>query len=141
MGGIMNNADSGSEQRPSASPLTGKSAKILMLDDEESLITLFTRICKKRGHILEGVETAEEAIKLLSEKEFDVILVDMNLIWMNGVQALEMIRSAGFSTPAIVFSCAVSADEIEALKPLGVVGIMDKNLNNQALFDLIDKLA
>ena len=133
-------ADSGSVQTPGGSPESGKSARILMLDDEESLITLFTRICKKRGHVLEGAENVEDALELLSTKPFDVILVDMNLIWMNGVQALELVRKKGFSTPAIVFSCAVSAEEIEDLKPLGVVGILDKNLNNQALFDLINTL-
>jgi DNA-binding NtrC family response regulator len=117
-----------------------QSAQILMLDDEESLITLFTRICKKRGHFLSGAADVEAALKSLAEKEFDVLLVDMNLIWMNGVQALQIIRQAGYTTPAIVFSCAVSADEIEELKPLGVIGIMDKNLNNQALFDLITNL-
>jgi len=118
----------------------GSSAQILMLDDEESLITLFARICKKRGHFLSGAADVEAALKSLAEKEFDVLLVDMNLIWMNGVQALQLIRRAGYSTPAIVFSCAVSAEEMEDLKPLGVIGIMDKNLNNQALFDLISTL-
>jgi DNA-binding NtrC family response regulator len=116
-----------------------KKAAILMVDDEESLRTLYARICKKRGHLLEGAENVEEALQLLSRQSFDVILMDMNLQWMNGIQALQMIRDAGFSTPAIVFSCLVGYEDLESMQPLGVVGVMDKSFNNDALFELINR--
>ncbi len=118
---------------------TALAAKILMVDDEESLRTLYARICKKRGHYLVGAENVEEALQHLSQQSFDLILMDMNLQWMNGVQALQMIRDAGFSTPAIVFSCSVGYEDLESLQPMGVVGIMDKSFNNEALFELINR--
>jgi len=122
-----------------ANQTTRNSARILMLDDEESLRTLFSRICRKRGHVLTGVETLEEALQALSEQEFDLMLMDMNLIWLTGIQALEQIRAAGYQLPAIIFSCAVELEDLNSMKHLGVIGIMDKSHNNEALFELIDK--
>ncbi|MDD4309157.1 MAG: PAS domain S-box protein [Candidatus Cloacimonetes bacterium] len=115
-------------------------AEILMLDDEESLRTLMQRVCTRRGHRLTGAGTLEEAMQALAKQQFDVMLIDMHLFCMDGVQALEQIRAAGITTPAIVFSGSVSQQEKEALKPLGVLKIMEKNFNNLPLLQLIEGL-
>ena len=116
------------------------SAEILMLDDEDSLRTLMQRVCTRRGHSFTGAANLEDALLALSQKKFDVLLVDMHLFCMDGVHALEQIRKAGITTPAIVFSGAINPEEREALKPLGVVKIVEKAISNLPLLQLIDDI-
>ncbi|PKN72431.1 MAG: hypothetical protein CVU50_07630 [Candidatus Cloacimonetes bacterium HGW-Cloacimonetes-3] len=117
-----------------------RSANILMLDDEEGIRKLFERSCLKRGHNFTGVELLSDALLALAEKQFDVMMIDMHLVGMNGVQALKSIREAGINTPAIVFTGAIRAEDSEALKPLGVIKTVEKSFDNEPILIYIEGL-
>lgn len=113
-------------------------ARILMLDDEDGIRTLFERACKKRGHIFCGFSTLDEALASLSNAVYDVLLVDMNLIGMDGEHALRKIRESGVNTPAIILSGAIHPEMKEKLQSLGVVDTVEKSFDNQPLLQFIE---
>ncbi len=117
-----------------------KKVRILMLDDEESIRMLIERISTKRGHCFQSAGNVEDAIKVLSQNPFDVIIIDMKLIGMNGIEAMQFIRNAGYTLPAIAFTGALKQDDIEQLKPLGVVKFIEKSLHNLPLILCIEEL-
>ncbi len=116
------------------------SANIFMLDDEEGIRRLFERSCIKRGHSFKGVGLLPDALKVLAEKQFDVMLIDMHLVGMDGVHALKIIREAGISTPAIFFTGAIHIEDREALKPLGVIKTVEKSFDNEPVLKYIEGL-
>ncbi|MFO7560213.1 MAG: response regulator [Desulfobacterales bacterium] len=66
--------------------------KVLFVDDEiEFLETLIKRI-KKRGITASGVKSGEEAIGFLSENQADIVVLDVRMPGMDGIQTLRKIK-------------------------------------------------
>jgi two-component system phosphate regulon response regulator OmpR len=111
-----------------------------MLDDEDGIRHLFERACLKRGHSFTGAATLQEALTALAGQQFDVLLIDMQLVGMNGTQALQKIREEKINTPAIVLTGAVRPEYREALKHLGVIKTVEKSFDNLPLLKYIEEL-
>ncbi|MDD2227890.1 MAG: PAS domain S-box protein, partial [Candidatus Cloacimonetes bacterium] len=121
-------------------PATQKRAvNIFMLDDEDGIRTLFERACTKRGHNFTGAAILSEALTAMSQTPFDILLVDMHLIGMDGFYALTKIRGAGITTPAIIFSGAVSQEDSAAMKALGVIKAIEKSFDNTPVLVFIEE--
>lgn len=121
-----------------AEPQTKSHAEIFMLDDDDSIRMLFQRSCKKRGHNFAGAATPEEALEILAGNSFDILLVDRNLIGLSGIEALQQIRAAGFTTPAIIFTGADTGEDKHTFKALGVLKVMEKSFDNLPVFQFIE---
>ena len=65
---------------------------VLLVEDEEDYREVLRTRLTKRGFQVEGVTTAELALDLLQQRDFDVVVLDVRLPRMTGVQALEKIR-------------------------------------------------
>ncbi|MDY0152423.1 MAG: PAS domain S-box protein [Candidatus Cloacimonas sp.] len=112
--------------------------EILMLDDEESIRILLQRACQKKGHHLTGCGTLEEALQVLSAKTFDMLLLDMHLSGINGIQALKKIRDGGFKIPVIVLTGAINPADADALACMGAIKTLEKSFDNQPLLNFIE---
>ncbi len=119
-------------------PETKTHAEIFMLDDDDSIRMLFQRSCKKRGHNFTGAATPEEALVILAGNTFDILLVDRNLIGLSGIEALQQIRAAGFTTPAMIFTGADTGEDEHTYKALGVLKVMEKSFDNLPVFQFIE---
>ncbi|MDP2174056.1 MAG: response regulator, partial [Candidatus Cloacimonadaceae bacterium] len=117
-----------------------RTAAILMLDDDENIRELVKRSCAKRGHSFVGAGNLEEALTSLSTQEFDILLVDLQLIGMSGIKALQKIREAGFTTPAIILSGSPGQIDDNFLIPLGVTKTIEKSADNLPLVLCIEEL-
>ncbi|MDD4939025.1 MAG: response regulator [Candidatus Omnitrophica bacterium] len=70
----------------------GKNIKILVVDDEESIRKLMTYILRERGFIVRDAGNGEEALDRVAEDKPDIILLDLAMPRMNGLQAYERLR-------------------------------------------------
>lgn len=117
---------------------SGKSPyRILVLDDETGIRNLLVRSCEKYGFICQGVARADSAIAELKQKDYNLLLVDLNLEEFDGVQAIRLIRKAGFSVPIIVLSGMIQPGILDELRPLGVINAIEKSFDSKALLDYI----
>lgn len=66
---------------------------VLLVEDEEDFREVLGTRLTKRGFSVQGVTTAEEGLQLLAQREFDVVVLDVRLPRMTGVQALREIRA------------------------------------------------
>ena len=62
--------------------------KILLVEDEEMIRELYARQLTKAGFFVKAVETGEEGLKALQEDIFDLLLLDIMLPGINGLQML-----------------------------------------------------
>ena len=67
-------------------PGTGRSARILIVDDEPFILELLSEMLKLLGHAPMGCSSPEKALTLLDEHSFDVVLSDFRMPRMNGEQ-------------------------------------------------------
>ena len=66
--------------------------KILVVDDERSVIKLMENVFRKQGYDTRSAESAEEALEILETEKIHVMFLDLNLPGMNGVELCREIR-------------------------------------------------
>lgn len=67
-------------------------SSILIADDDEYIGKLLEKILVKEGYEVEAVESGDEAIKEISRKHFDVLLLDICMKGINGINAIPLIK-------------------------------------------------
>ncbi|MDD4668116.1 MAG: PAS domain S-box protein [Candidatus Cloacimonetes bacterium] len=117
---------------------TSNSYKLMILDDEEGICKLFQRSSTKRGHHCDAANTISEAIGLLSQNNYDMLLIDMNLKAISGPEAIRKIRDIGCKTPIIVLSGIIQSSYLEQLKDLNIVKIFEKGFDNTPILKFIE---
>jgi CheY-like chemotaxis protein len=83
------------------------------------------------------VDSSAAALAALAGQSFDVLLVDMNIPGTDGVRVLREIRAAGHTAPAIVLTGDVTSADMEVLRPLGAVLVMQKSSDSGPLLQAI----
>jgi PAS domain S-box-containing protein len=90
-------ATSAPVQRPAVAPPAGRAQlqghSVFVVDDEESIRELVQEGLSARGMIVEGAASSEEALTLLPQRTYDIVLCDYNLPGMNGDQFFEKLRA------------------------------------------------
>jgi two-component system, NtrC family, response regulator AtoC len=90
---------------------------VLIVDDDESMRHMLTVILKDRGYEARGVAGAEEALKELEARDFDVVLSDVRMPKMDGIALLKEIHRRQPELTVVVMSAYGTTDTaIEAMK-------------------------
>ena len=66
--------------------------KILVVEDEEYIRDLYVQILQKEGYLVDSASDGEEAFMKMSKKEYDLILLDIILPKIDGLQVLEKLK-------------------------------------------------
>jgi len=91
------------------------SARILVVDDEPQIRRVMRATLVSRGYVVSDARSGEEALDKLREEKFDLVLLDMNMPGMGGLEACRIIRD-GSDTPIIILSIRnAEKDKVEAL--------------------------
>ncbi len=78
--------------------------KILLVDDEESIHLLYREELEEEGYEVHSDLTGEEALERLGIVKPDLIILDINMPGMNGIEALRQIKEIDSSIPVILCS-------------------------------------
>jgi signal transduction histidine kinase len=110
--------------------LLEQTGRILVVDDEETIINLFRDVLNGTGFDVFGATSEEEALKLYREKIFDLALTDIFLNGRNGIELLKEMKKIQPETPVVVMSgnptlklavCALRAGAYDFLiKPVDI---------------------
>jgi signal transduction histidine kinase/DNA-binding response OmpR family regulator len=118
---------------------------LLLVEDNAMNQFVAIQILKKWNVKVESAINGKHALALLEKREFDVILMDLQMPEMDGYETTELIRNSSskvinHQVPII----AVSADAFEETKEkalaLGMNGFVTKPINKQELFNVLAKL-
>ncbi len=121
--------ESGKAAKP-ASDLTG--ARILVVDDVEDNRHLLTRRLNREGYRdIAMAADGEEALALIAETAFDLVLLDVMMPKCDGYQVLERLRADGrlHELPVIVISALNEIDSVVRCIQLGAVDYLPKPFN------------
>jgi two-component system nitrogen regulation response regulator NtrX len=103
-------------------------ARILIIDDEQSIRTTLSNILADEGHTTVTCESGEEGIASFARDEFDLVILDLWLPGIDGMTVLERIRNAG-GPPVIVISGHGNVDTAVRATRLGAYDFMEKPLS------------
>jgi len=112
--------------------------KILVVEDNKINQTITKKIIEKNNGKCTLVDDGFQALEVLDNEEFDVILMDINMPLMNGFETTRKIRQKGIQTPIIALT-AFAKDEItEEAISAGMNDIMIKLFESIILFQVIN---
>lgn len=112
----------------------GPQRRILIVDDEQELTrTLGDFLLTRDYRVLEAF-TAEEALARLQQTPVDMVLLDLRLPKIDGIEVLKAIRRHDQQLPVIVVT-AFAAEYAEALATSGATRVLEKPLSVAALLD------
>jgi len=103
--------------------------KVLVVDDEAAVRDLFADLLKEEKCMVKTAASAEEALDLVSKEDFEVVLLDIKLPGMNGIEALKKIKAEKPKT-IVVMITGFGYDEglIAKSKEYGCSGYIGKNM-------------
>jgi DNA-binding NtrC family response regulator len=78
--------------------------KILIVDDEPEILHTLARILSRRGYTVNIAEGGEGARKALDETVFDLVISDMAMEDLNGLELLKIVRATDSTTPFIIIT-------------------------------------
>ena len=115
--------------------------RILIVDDEEQVRRLLSRLLENNGYSCETAQDAAEATAVMGAKQFDLLLTDMN---MPGDSGLDLIRAASAVQPDIATVMVTGMDDREianAALELGAYGYIIKPFqSNEILISVTNAL-
>ncbi|PYV30333.1 MAG: DNA-binding response regulator [Acidobacteria bacterium] len=116
------------------------SGAILVVDDEERQREIYRDILEDEGYAAETAPSGEAALQLLAQKRFDLVLTDLNLTGMTGVQLLKEILAADPTIAVVLITGYPSIQSaIEATKR-GVYQYLEKPVDRDTLLGVVDEV-
>jgi len=100
--------------------------KILYIDDEVEACKLIMKFLDARGFGVIVSFTAESGYDMVKTWEPDVVLVDIKLIGMSGIEFIEKIQKEGIQTPCIVITGYPERIAEVEMKELNIAGYFTK---------------
>lgn len=114
------------------------SANILVVDDEQNIRLTLSALLRRVGHTVTTASSGEEAVSLFSTQSFDMMLVDLQMPGINGIQVVEALRARGLDTDVIVLTGHGSLESaIEGIHQ----GIFDYMLKTSDPAQIIERVA
>ena len=77
---------------------------VLIVDDDESVRTTLFKVIRSNGLDAELASSGEQALQMVRKKQYDLILLDVNMNGMDGFAVVQQLRSQGIKTPVIIVS-------------------------------------
>ena len=115
--------------------------RILMVEDDEAVATAMRLMLAGEGMNVYETDLGEEAIELVVKwYRYDLLLLDISLPDMSGLQVLRKWRAAGVTTPVLVVAAATDREIALAFEG-GADGFIAKPFHRDALLSDIRRLA
>ncbi len=114
-------------------------AKVLLVDDEEDFLSTLAERLEARGLKVNTVTSGEQAVAKAEKEGFDLIVLDLAMPGMDGLETLKRIKAKQPDAEIIILSGQGSIKtSIEAMK-LGAEDFMEKPVNISELLDKISE--
>ncbi|OGP52689.1 MAG: hypothetical protein A2Y65_07180 [Deltaproteobacteria bacterium RBG_13_52_11] len=106
---------------------------ILVVDDEPSMRTTLSILLKREGYQVSQASDGVEAIKMLEPGEYDMVLTDLKMEGVDGIELLRHVRAAAPQTEVLIFTAyGTIATAVEAMK-LGAYDYIGKPFDEEEL--------
>ena len=114
--------------------------RVLIVDDEANMRRTLCDILRDDGYDVVAAATGEEAVELCSTERFDIVLMDVRMPGIDGVEAFRQIRRHQEAVRVIMMSAFSLEDLKQAALDEGAIAFLSKPLDVQKTIRLIDEV-
>ena len=118
--------------------------KILIVDDDRTWLHLLKNILSKAGHdVIAAISGKEALLRVFSnsnEKEFDLLITDLHMPQINGIELIDRLKSAGVGIPIVVLSGSADGEMRTKLTQKGCLECLLKPINSKELVKKVNRI-
>jgi two-component system response regulator (stage 0 sporulation protein F) len=120
--------------------IEGERMKILVVDDEEGARDLFNTILTDEGYDVALANGGEEALGIFKSNPFDLVITDIKMPVMDGLQLLQEIRKMGSKTDVIMVTAYGEVESYLKAMSLGAAEYINKPIRIKELKQIVHKV-
>jgi PAS domain S-box-containing protein len=124
---------------PTRSAATAAPCRVLVVDDEPLVRTQVRRLLTRRDFTVEDAATGSAGLEAIVRFQPDVVLLDMMLPDLDGVEVVRRLRTSGVNVPVVLCSGDLDAARERGLDPALVQGMLPKPFESNELLEAIDR--
>ena len=115
---------------------------ILIVEDNEKNLKLARDVLQARGYATLEALTGEEGVRIGIEKKPDLVLMDIQLPGINGIEALRQLRADPQCAriPVIAFTASVTQNDRSQISAAGFDGFLGKPINLKEFLETVGRL-
>jgi len=114
---------------------------VLVVDDERPIRLLIERELPRAGYVVLTAESGEEALEKVRAQDVDVILLDLKMPGMGGMEALRRIKDSGASAEVVILTGHPDVDSAIAAMKLGAYDYLTKPFKLSELEEVLRRAA
>lgn len=114
------------------------SIRVLLVDDEERFLTTTARLLTVRGFHVGTATSGPEALRKLQEEPYDVVVLDVRMPGMSGIEALKEIKTRRPNVEVLILTGHASVDAAVEIMRLGGCEYLLKPCSIDELADRIE---
>lgn len=114
------------------------SLRILLVDDDLQGLATTKKILEHAGFSAETAEDGQVAIERVRKEEFDLVISDVRMPRMTGLEFLSALRHSGKTTPVVLMTAYGRVEDAVFAMKLGAVDFLTKPFKRAALLDAVE---
>jgi len=114
-----------------------KNLKIMIVDDNQETIKYLVVLLENFFDEIVIAHDGEEALRLFKEEEIDIVISDINMPKLNGIELIEKIRALNSLVPIIILSAHNESEHVMKSIELGINGYILKPVNMESLVKVL----
>ena len=121
-----------------------KSLRVLLADDDEINAVVLQSVIRRLGHDADWVDSGSLALKALEQGGYDLVLMDLLMPGMTGMEATRRIREAGLGLtlpPIVAMSALGDKESLRACHEAGMDGYLRKPVDSRDLESVLNRIA
>ena len=115
-------------------------AKILIVDDVTYIRMVYKEFLESKGYDAIEAESGKLALKLIREEKPDLVLMDINMPELSGIEVLQRMRKFDKTTPVLMLTAYGTVDKVLAAQKHGITGYVTKPVNLNDLSQRVIKI-
>ena len=114
--------------------------RVLVVDDEELIRALLTELFTAEGYEVTTAVDGEQALELLETERFDLVLTDLIMPGLDGVEVLQRAKRVDADRPVVVMSGHAPVERVSRLAELGADDYITKPFDLEDVKEIVARL-
>ena len=113
--------------------------KVLVVDDDIEILQLMSRIIERSGYHVKSASDAEEALKLIMENQFNLVISDISLPGMSGIELYNKVRNK-YECPEFIFMSGYAVNDMDEMILESAADFFPKPFRIKSVMETISRI-
>ena len=115
-----------------------KKARILIIDDDETICTLFKDTLEEEGHVTETATESSRGLELAQDKDYDLVFLDLKMPRTDGAELFRQIKAVKPELPVTIITGYPESDLMSKALDYGPFSVMKKPFRSSDIISAVE---